>query len=782
MKKGIMKKLPIILLLTMLLTGLVACEDIVKDADRFDVELKSGYGNSVEIGCYAPFYVEITNNGKDFEGAVQLIIPGADNHNVMYEKELSIQQGATKTVELVGFVERVTRQVKVAVVNNSGKEIWYSLEGCTTQSNLRDVNVGILSDDYSALSYMDHKTFYGTSDLSTKIFELNKDTMPSDWRALDMLDVMVITDYSTDQLSEEQLMALTMWVDNGGLLMVGTGSTSNKSLSALNGRLFDVEVGDLETHNTKYGLTVTDFNYGYSNDNYYDPYANDAYYTYYEDNFYLLRDDLEDIFMGEFKTDYGFDDSYDTWDSYWEDSFYWYCFGAYYEIYLNLSGEDIGANSKKISDMDYVKASVLSLSGAMLDRSEVIFSGDDSNGSTYPLAYVLSQGDGYVLLSCVDFTKTPLSNFEGNSMVFIHWVESLIGEKCYNESLDYSGYTNGYYNNSIDYNEREIFTGIGIATVPPILVYLGILFLYIVSILVVYLIFRHKKKTMNLWVLYPVVAAGLAVLIFCIGFSTRIYRPVVNGMTLIEPNGGVLSQKTYTSVTVPGNKSYEVGFSPMQSAEYMSDNYSSYYDTSDEIDWSRYDVGYRYSYESVDVTLGEQAAMSNVHFMLNAATPSTRNIVIDSENGYISGMTVTNNFGCKLENAALIVNNDVYVIGEMKDGDTIKFSSLPKETEMNFYRDGLGSVLMQQEDNGMWLLGLMLGSVSGAYDDYIFKYRALNSLTEYIDRYEGPEVVFVAIPTESVSAPIQGSTNYSERRLEVIYMEIDTYGNLLMGY
>ena len=629
---------------------------------------------------------------------------------------------------------------------------------------------------------MDHKTFYGTSDLSTKIFELNKDTMPSDWRALDMLDVMVITDYSTDQLSEEQLMALTMWVDNGGLLMVGTGSTSNKTLSALNGRLFDVEVGDLEAHNTKYGLTVTDFNYGYSNDNYYDPYANDAYYTYYEDNFYLLRDDLEDIFMSEFKTDYGFDDSYDTWDSYWEDNFYWYCFEHYYEIYLNLTGENTYAYSEKITKMDYVKASVLSLSGAMLDRSEVIFNGDDSNGSTYPLAYVLSQGDGYVLLSCVDFTKTPLSNFEGNSMVFIHWVESLIGEKCYYESLDYSGYTNGYYNNSIDYNEREIFTGIGIATVPPILVYLGILFLYIVSILVVYLIFRHKKKTMNLWVLYPIVAAGLAVLIFCIGFSTRIYRPVVNGMTLIEPNGGVLSQKTYTSVTVPGNKSYEVGFSSMQSAEYMSDNYSSYYDTSDEIDWSRYDVGYRYSYESVDVTLGEQAAMSNVHFMLNAATPSARNIVIDSENGYISGMTVTNNFGCKLENAALIVNNDVYVIGEMKDGDTIKFSSLPKETEMNFYRDGLGSVLMQQEDNGMWLLGLMLGSVSGAYDDYIFKYRALNSLTEYIDRYEGPEVVFVAIPTESVSAPIQGSTNYSERRLEVIYMEIDTYGNLLMGY
>lgn len=784
MKKEKVIRILSAILLGILMLGLMACDGSRVDADRFDVELKSGYGNSVEIGCYAPFYVEITNNGKDFEGSVQLIVPGRNNNNIMYEKELSIQQGTTKTVELVGLIDRITRQVKVRIMNDNGKEIWYSLESCVTKSDLRNVNIGILSDDYAALGYMDHKSFSANSELTTQIFELTKDTLPSDWRALDMLDVIVISDYSTDQLSEEQLTALTMWVDAGGLLMVGTGSTSNKTLASLNGRLFDVEVGNLENHNTLYGLTLADFSYDYIDDNsYYDPYSDDAYISYYEDNYEMLKPDLELLFMSDFEDDYYFDPTYDTWDEYWEDSFYWYCFDYYYEVYLAMLGENTGANAGKISEMSHVKASVLNMSGPILyDRNTMIFAGEDSTGGIYDLAYAFPQGNGYVLLSCVDFTKTPLSNFPGNYMIFVHWVEYLIGAKCYEESLDYGSYMNGYSNiNSVDYAEKEIYYGTRTATVPPILVYLGILFVYVIAILVIYLVFRHKKKTMKLWMLYPIVAAGLSVLIFCIGFSTRIYRPAVNGLTLMQPNGSVLSQQTYVAVTVPGNKSYEVGFSPSQSVQYMSLSSSSYYDVEDEIDWDKYEVGYKYGYESTDVTLGEQAAMSNIHFMLNAATPADRNIVFTSDTGYISGMSITNDFGCDLEYAALVIGTDVYVIGDMANGATVKFSSLKAESEMRLSRDGLGSIVMQDESLKS-LLGLAFGSVSGVYDEYVYKLRSLNSLTEYIDRYEGPDVVFVAIPSESVAAPIQGATDYNERRVEVIYIEMYTYGNLMIGY
>lgn len=781
MKKGMKKKLLAVVLLGILMLGLLACEDGQVDSNRFDVKLKSGYGNSVEIGSYAPFYVEITNNGTDFEGAVQLIIPGQDNKNTMYQKDIAISAGDTKTVELVGNIETVTRQVKVNILNNKDTEIWSSLENCNTVSDLKNVNVGILSDDYSALGYMDHKTFTANKELTTCIYELTKDTMPSDWHALQMLDVIVVSDFSTDALSDAQLNALGVWVNEGGLLMVGTGSTANKTLASLNGRFFDVKVGELESYHTKFGLWIADYTYNYGYENSYNsPYNDSLYTTFFEENYESLRDAFEEEYMDQFKIDYYYDDTYYTWDEYWEDSFYWYCYDNFYASYLISIGEN-GGNYAAAEAMPYVKADVLELSGNILeDDNTSIFLGESEDNSTFNLAYAIEQGEGYVLLSGVDFTKTPLSNYEGNAQLFIHWVESLIGEKCYNEVYDYGN----YYYNDINYDEEQIYYGAVTAKVPPILIYVGILIAYVIAILVIYLVARRKKKTVNLWVVYPAVATGLTLLIFCIGFSTRIYRPIVGAITLITPNGSMTTQKTFAAVTVPNNKAYEVGFSPEQGVQYMNLEYSYYYGD-DEIQWDKYEVGYIYNYDSVDVVLGEHEAMANVYFALDTICAEQRNVIVYSDNGVISGLEVTNEYGCDLESAVLVVDNDVYIIGDMKNGETVELS------DMTLYRDdspysynysvpNLGTVVYEDES---WkvLLGLVFGSASSAYDDYLCKYRAMNAVTDYADRYEGPDVVFIALPTESTAMPLQTTTNYNERRVEMIYVEYEL-SNYQSGY
>lgn len=777
MKKGMAKRILIISLIGVFLLLATACGSNLLDKARFDVQLSCGYGNSVEMGAYAPFYVEIENHGEDFEGTIQMIIPGRNNQNVMYEKDISLQKGATKTIELVGMIEKPTRQVNIRVANSKGKVIWSSLENCATLADLRNVNVGILSDDFSALGYMDHKPFSSNSEMTTQIFELTKDSFPSDWRALDMLDVIVISDYSTDMLSAEQLNALALWVNDGGLLMVGTGSTSNKTLSSLNDVFFNVKIGELEDYNTKYGLSMASFSYNYgAEDYYYSAYDDTLYTAFYEQNYESMKEQLQEEYMDEFQEYYGFDPNYDVWDQYWDESFYWFCFDEYYEAYLESLGEDTGGNSQKVAEMPFVNADVLELSGGMIDDDNTeVYVGETSGGQTYELAYIIEQGNGHLLLSGVDFTKTPLSNYEGNSMLFMHWVESIIGEACYNESMNYSEYNYGYYNPyDISYDEEEIYNGVASATVPPVLIYALIILLYMIAILVIYLVLRHKQKTMKLWILYPAIAGGLAVLIFCIGFSTRIYRPVVSAITLITPNGSASIQKSYTGVTVPGNKDYEVGFSSSQAVEYMNLDYSYYYYDEDEIDWDSYSISYKYGYDSLDVSLGAREAMSTAYFMLTSVVPEQRNIVIETDE-YMNDITVTNDYGCSLEKAALIVDGTVYLIGDMTNGQTVEFSDMDKVTDMHLYSDGLGQILMQDES---WksLLGLAFGSVSGTYDDYLCRVRALNSITEYADRYEGPEIIFVALPSEETATPLQGATDYNERRVEIIYVEYDLPG------
>ncbi len=773
MKKGFMQKLFMVLVLGICMSGLLACTESQADKTRFDVELEYGYGNSVKIGSYAPFYVEITNNGKDFEGSVQMIIPGQGGNNVMYEKDISLQAGGTKTVELVGRIDQVTRQVNIRVANSKGDVIWSSLENCTTMSDFSNmVNVGILSDDYSALGYMDRKTFTGYGELTTRIFELKANTFPTDWHALDMLDVIVISDFSTDALSEEQLNALGLWISDGGLLMVGTGSTSNKTLAALNGRFFDVEVGELKKYETKFGLSYADFSYSYHyEETYGSAYDDSVYSSFYEQNYEDLREWLEEEFMADFKDEYYFDDSYDTWDEYWEDSFYWYCYDMFYKVYLESMGSMNGGYYSLIEEMPYVKADILAMAGDSLTAGDtLVFEGERKDGKTYDLAHAIPQGAGYVFLCGADFTKTPFSDYEGNSTLFVHWVETLVGDKCYNEAINYSDYVNGYYNPfEIDYDEEEIFSGASTATVPPVLIYVLLIIAYIIAILVIYLVSRHKKKTMRLWVLYPVIAAGLSILIFCIGFSTRIYRPVVGGVTMITPNGSASVQRSYVAVTVPGNKSYEVGFSPSQSVEYVNLDYSYYYGD-EEIDFDSYEVGYKYGYDSVDVTMGAQEAMGNVHFKLDAVAADHRDIHIEANGLNVGSIKVTNAYGCDLENAALIIDGNVYVIGDMENGESVKGNVLRKETEMTLYRDGLGSIILQDESE-MNILGLIFGSISNAYDEYLCRMCALNSISDYTDRSDAPDVIFVAIPSEDTAMELQGATNYAERRVEIIYVE-----------
>ena len=70
-----MKKSILILLVTLLFAVMLsACGKDKIDMERFEVNLKYGYGNSLRMGSYAPFYIDVTNHGKDFGGTIQLMI------------------------------------------------------------------------------------------------------------------------------------------------------------------------------------------------------------------------------------------------------------------------------------------------------------------------------------------------------------------------------------------------------------------------------------------------------------------------------------------------------------------------------------------------------------------------------------------------------------------------------------------------------------------------------------------------------------------------------------
>ena len=187
----------------------------------FSAALKVGFDNRAEMSKYVPFAVTIESNTNDFSGRLQLIVGNKVNYNIMYETDFSITRGEKKTVTFSCKVVDTLGKVNVRLVDKKGKTVWSEEKRYTVdKSASQKIDIGILSDDYSALGYMDNVEIEGYPGFKTNLVELAADTFPEDVNALDMLEVIVISNFSTDVLTDDQIQALNLWVNRGGFLIV----------------------------------------------------------------------------------------------------------------------------------------------------------------------------------------------------------------------------------------------------------------------------------------------------------------------------------------------------------------------------------------------------------------------------------------------------------------------------------------------------------------------------------------------------------------------------------
>ncbi len=95
------------------------------------------------------------------------------------------------------------------------------------------LSMGILSDKYSSLTYLDmggNELNYKGNNYPIKLVELDQDNLES---ALGALSFLVIDTYNTSVLSDQTLKSIEQWCNNGGVLIIGTGSGAENTLSGL---------------------------------------------------------------------------------------------------------------------------------------------------------------------------------------------------------------------------------------------------------------------------------------------------------------------------------------------------------------------------------------------------------------------------------------------------------------------------------------------------------------------------------------------------------------------
>ncbi len=180
----------------------------------------------------------IENQGTDWEGIVRLRGNGSygEQRGCVYDTVLSLPAGSTKQ-----FVVKIPKDsvsstsgiVKITLLDKESNVTAQREFDRLLQDEADALYMGILSDTYSSLTYLDmggNEFYYGNSYLPIKLSELNQSNLID---SLDTLHFLIIDSYDTSVLPDETIEGIWQWVSDGGMLIVGTGSSAEDVLSGL---------------------------------------------------------------------------------------------------------------------------------------------------------------------------------------------------------------------------------------------------------------------------------------------------------------------------------------------------------------------------------------------------------------------------------------------------------------------------------------------------------------------------------------------------------------------
>lgn len=193
-----------------------------------------GFNNKYRINGTTPIHLEITNEGEDFVGEVQVKVLREKFNNIMnymlYAQDINLPKGSTKKVTLNIHPISLQRTFKVSLLSNS-KEVVKKTLYATPFEPERGF-IGVLSEDVESLNYLKNLRLNSGRDVSVgnRLIELDVNSFPTDINLLDNFEVIVINNFDTSKLNDEQTENLKRWVMTGGILILGTGTNTSKVL------------------------------------------------------------------------------------------------------------------------------------------------------------------------------------------------------------------------------------------------------------------------------------------------------------------------------------------------------------------------------------------------------------------------------------------------------------------------------------------------------------------------------------------------------------------------
>lgn len=647
---------------------LQAASDV--SSSYFSVNISCGFDGYAKYGGYIPVSLEVTNSGPDFTGSLRMILGSQDstNQRVAYTKNIEIHQNESVSVEFSVSVAGISSPVFDVTIFDNQENKYFDQRIRTSIEYTDDIYIGILSDDFNSLRYIDGMPFFVSTYsgyVSTRVFELSGDNFSSDPLILNNFDAIIINDFNTSSLSESQYKALKQWLNDGGTLLIGTGSHYDKTLSLFQNDYFTCNVGQLTT-------SVTDFDL-----NGYSAVMRSQPLEYKEESQEIINEyssDTKENLISEETSD----------------------------------AQDTSITSVSTSTDDdniFITQELTNVEAVSIETIEL----NCPDSTSYPqlLCQSLIKGDGKIFILSFDMASDIFKNWEYNMQaiqnIFVSLTEVSQQGSLRSSSLNYY-YVQDMLSNYIDGK---------LPNIGPLIV---ITVLYIILVVpVAYFILKKKDKRHWLWFVVPALACIFTILIFAAGRSGHEKEPYINYSTILTSNNNNSIEKTYFSVTSPKNKSFDFSINGEYKVSVLSSSYYGSYDDNDEnIVKDDYDINLTFNTENTVVDIEDINVFGSKYFYAqrNGADFGEVETNITYTVDHYEG-TITNNTGYTLENAFLKLDNGFLYIGSLSDGESYHIDNQNIIQISSFYEipDILKNISAQKRR-------MLTGYIYGLYSSY----------------------------------------------------------------
>ncbi|MFQ5401498.1 MAG: hypothetical protein ACE5E7_18110 [Anaerolineae bacterium] len=205
---------------------------------------KAGFDGYYKPEAWAPVHILVANQGPGLEAELRVTTgSAAAGDRVIYNSLLSLPTQSQKQVTLFVYFSSFASDLTVELFNDEGQLVSSSRTNPITQMTADDLLYGTVSSNPGEFSYLGAVS---GERARAKVASLDITQLPEATAAWNSLDILVMDDIDTGQMTAGQLEGLRGWLNTGGQLVVTGGPGWQKTAAAFTD-LLPVQITGSET-------------------------------------------------------------------------------------------------------------------------------------------------------------------------------------------------------------------------------------------------------------------------------------------------------------------------------------------------------------------------------------------------------------------------------------------------------------------------------------------------------------------------------------------------------